>query len=135
MSAEDNVKTIQAIYEAFGRGDVADILDHVADDVDWSIDTESTVAPWFGRRQNKAEVRTFFEQLASEMTVSRFEPIAYGSNDNDEVFTVVGFAATRNANGKTEESNIHHYFRLRDGKVAYWRGTEDTAQIEALFRD
>lgn len=29
MAAEDNIKTIQAVYEAFGRGDVNMILDNV----------------------------------------------------------------------------------------------------------
>ena len=29
--------------------------------------------------------------------------------------------------------HLHHYFHFRDGKVAYYRGSEDTAQtVEAL---
>lgn len=34
MGVEQNVETIKAIYEAFGRGDVAVILDACTDDVD-----------------------------------------------------------------------------------------------------
>lgn len=34
MSSDDNTKTIQDVYEAFGRGDLAVILDRVTDDVD-----------------------------------------------------------------------------------------------------
>ena len=30
---------------------------------------------------------------------------------------------------------LHHYFKFRDGKIAYYRGTEDTAQTEAVLRD
>jgi ketosteroid isomerase-like protein len=37
-----NVDTVQAIYEAFGRGDVASILDHHADDVEWDQDARQT---------------------------------------------------------------------------------------------
>jgi ketosteroid isomerase-like protein len=135
MSANDNAKTVQAIYEAFSRGDVAFILENVTDDIDWSIDSVSTAAPWHGRRQGKTEVAAFFEALGSAMTVNQFEPVAYGTNDDGEVFSVVKYKATRTANGRSEESNIHHYFRFRDGKVAYWRGTEDSSQVEALFRD
>jgi hypothetical protein len=29
---------------------------------------------------------------------------------------------------------LHHYFTFRDDKIAYYRGTEDTAQTEAVFR-
>ena len=36
MSADANIKTIAQVYEAFGRGDVAAILDAVTDDVDWA---------------------------------------------------------------------------------------------------
>ena len=34
MAADDNLATIQGIYEAFGSGDVDAILAAVADDVD-----------------------------------------------------------------------------------------------------
>jgi hypothetical protein len=30
--------------------------------------------------------------------------------------------------------NLHHYFRFRDGKVSFYRGTEDSSQIEAALR-
>ncbi len=33
---DTNIKTVQQIYEAFGRGDVATILDKVDDNVDWA---------------------------------------------------------------------------------------------------
>jgi ketosteroid isomerase-like protein len=36
MSGDVNVKTIQMVYEAFGRGDVAAILANVTDDVEWA---------------------------------------------------------------------------------------------------
>jgi hypothetical protein len=36
--------------------------------------------------------------------------------------------------GKTAAMNLHHFFRFRDGKIAYYRGSEDTAQTEAALR-
>jgi hypothetical protein len=30
--------------------------------------------------------------------------------------------------------NLHHYFKFRDGKIACYRGTGDTAQAEAVLR-
>jgi ketosteroid isomerase-like protein len=30
---------------------------------------------------------------------------------------------------------LHHFFRFRDGKIAYYRGTEDIALTEATLRD
>ena len=60
--------------------------------------------------------------------------VSFASNDT-EVHTVVKFKSTRTANGRVAEMNLHHWFQLRDGKIAYYRGTEDTSQTEAIFRD
>ncbi len=38
------------------------------------------------------------------------------------------------ATGKTTSMNLHHFFRFREGKIAYWRGTEDTAQTVAALQ-
>jgi ketosteroid isomerase-like protein len=134
MSSEDNVKTIEAVYEAFGRGDIGFILDTVTDDVDWATDTSSQAAPWYGPHSGKAGVTDFFQAFGSEMTVEHFEPVSLASND-DEVHAVVKFKANRTANGRSAEMNLHHWFVFRAGKIAYYRGTEDTAQAEAIFSD
>ena len=134
MSADDNIKTIQTVYEAFGRGDVGAIIESVSDEVDWASDTSSTAAPWYGVRHGKDGVNSFFEAFGSTMDVSEFEPFSFAANET-EVHTVVRFKATRRANGKSVAMNLHHYFQLRDGKIDYYRGTEDTAQTEAVFRD
>jgi uncharacterized protein len=132
VSGEDNVKAIEAVYEAFGRGDVGFILDSVTDDVDWATDTSSRAGPWYGPHAGKAGVTDFFQAFGSSMTVEQFEPVSFSSNETD-VHTVVKFKATRTANGRTAEMNLHHWFVFRDAKIAYYRGSEDTAQGEALF--
>jgi uncharacterized protein len=130
----DNAKTVQAIYEAFGRGDAAYILDNVADDVDWASDTSSHAAPWYGVRRNKKEVAGFFEAVGTTMSVELFEPLTIVAS-GDEVLAVIRFKATRTANGRSVDMNLHHYFRFSGGKIVYYRGTEDTAQTEAVFAD
>jgi len=47
---------------------------------------------------------------------------------------VVRFRARSRSTGKTAEMNLHHYFKFRDGKIAYYRGTEDTAQTETVLQ-
>ena len=68
------------------------------------------------------------------MSAQHFEPVSFSSNDS-EVHTVVKFKGTRTANGQTVDMNLHHWFQFRDGKIAYYRGAEDTSQAEAIFRD
>lgn len=133
MSADANIKTIAEIYEAFRRGDVAVILDGVTDDVDWAAEAVSSAAPWYGVRHGKDAVADFFAGFGSTMEVEEFTPVSFAANDTD-VLTVVRFQARSRSTGKAVQMNLHHYFRFRDGKIAYYRGTEDTAQTEAVLR-
>lgn len=132
MSADANIKTIMSVYEAFGRGDVAAILDAVTDDVDWAAEADPGVAPWHGVRHGKDAVATFFADFGGAMEVEEFTPVSVAANDTD-VFTVVRLRSRSRATGKTAAMNLHHFFTFRDGKIAYYRGTEDTAQTEAVL--
>ena len=134
MSGDDNIKTIQAVYEAFGRGDVGFILDSVTDDVDWATDTASRAAPWYGPHRGRDGVTDFFQAFGSTMTVQHFEPVSFSSN-GDEVHTIVKLKATRTANGRSADMNLHHWFQFRDGKICFYRGSEDTSQSEEMFGD
>jgi hypothetical protein len=133
MSADANIKTIAEIYEAFGRGDVAAILDALTDDVDWAAEAASRAAPWYGVRHGRDAVAVFFSDFGSAMEVEEFTPVSLAANDAD-VLTVVRFRGRSRSTGRTAEMNLHHYFKFRDGKVACYRGTEDTAQTEAVLR-
>jgi len=134
VSADINIKTIAQIYEAFGRGDVAAILDGITDDVDWAAETTSTAAPWYGECLGKDAVAGFFAAYGSAMEVEEFTPVSLAANDTD-VLTVVRCRARARSTGKTVAMDLHHFFRFREGKIAYYRGTEDTAQTEAALRD
>jgi ketosteroid isomerase-like protein len=133
MSADANIKTITEVYEAFGRGDVAAILDTLTDDVDWAAEAGSHGAPWYGVRHGKDAVAEFFTAFGSTMEVVEFTPVSVAANETD-VLTVVRFRARSRSTGKAAEMDLHHYFKFRDGKIAYYRGTEDTAQTETVLQ-
>ena len=132
MGADDNIKTIQMFYEAFGRGDIATIVANVTDDVDWAAEAAGTEAPWYGPHSGPSGVQDFFTAFGSTMEVEGFEPITYAGTE-DEVLSLVNFAAKNRETGKRVSHTLHHYFRFREGKVSYYRGTEDTAQVAATF--
>jgi len=133
MGAEDNIKTIKTIYEAFGRGDLPTILEGVTDDVDWATDTASTAAPWYGGRAGKAGVTSFFEAFGSTMEVEEFTPKSFAANDN-EVHTIVRCRAKARSTGTSLDMNLHHWFVFSGPKISFYRGTEDTSQTEAVLR-
>lgn len=132
MSEPTHITTVQAIYEAFGRGDVDAILDHLTDDVDWASEAESDIAPWHGVRRGKDQVPSFFEALAGSIEVTEFTPLTFASNETD-VLVVIRFGFTVRENGSSGSMDLHHWWRFRDGKVCFYRGTEHTALTAALL--
>jgi len=133
VSADANIKTITQVYEAFGRGDIAAILEAVTDDVDWAAEAASSAAPWYGVRHGRDAVAVFFSDFGSTMEVEEFTPVSFAANDTD-VLTMVRFRARSRSTGKTAEMNLHHYFKFRDGRIAYYRGSEDSAQTETVLQ-
>jgi uncharacterized protein len=129
MGAKDNLATVEAIYEAFGTGDVETILEAVADDVDWAVDAEP-VGPWYGQGTGKDGVASFFADIATATDVQDFAVEGMGASD-DEVFAFLRFAVRMKATGREAAFHLHHYFRFGgDGKIEYYRGSEDSAQVE-----
>ena len=116
------------------HGDVAAILDTVTDDVDWAAEAAAPTAPWYGVRRGKDAVAQFFTDFGSAMEVQEFTPLTFAANETD-VLTVVRCRTTSRRTGKSTAMDLHHLFRFRDGKIAYYRGTEDTAQVEVALRD
>ena len=133
MSGSDNVNTIKAVYEAFGRGDVGFIVDNVTDDVDWATESTSDGAPWYGVHHGKQGVGEFFEAFGKAMEVEDFTPLTFASNDAGDVCTVVRFAARSRETGKLARMQLHHWFQFTNGKISYYRGTEDTAITAAAL--
>jgi hypothetical protein len=72
--------------------------------------------------------------FGSTMEVEEFTPVSFAANDAD-VLTVVRFRGRSRSKSKTAEMNLHHYCKFGDGKIACYRGTEDTAQTETVLRD
>jgi ketosteroid isomerase-like protein len=132
MSAEDNIKTIQSVYEAFARGNIEDILATVTYDVDWASEAAGREAPWYGPHRGKDGVREFFTAFGTACEVEEFTPKTYAAND-DDVLTVVHFRARVRATGKVNEMDLHHWFRFEGPLIGFYRGTEDSAQTAAAL--
>ncbi len=133
MGAEDNIKTIQTVYEAFGRGDVAAILEVVTDDVDWATEAASRDVPWYGPVHNKAELAAWFQAIGENVEVEEFTPISFAANDTN-VHTAVRFGFKGRNTGKRGSMLLQHFFRFSGNKIEYYRGSEDTALTAATLR-
>jgi hypothetical protein len=129
MSAESNIKNIQTLYGAFGRGDIPAILEALADDVKWGVYSRSSASksvPWHEHLVGKSNVPKFFAALAANANFTRFEPQAFVANDEYLYCTVV-FEATLKKNAKKMGMTVMHRFTFKNGRITEWLGSEDTA--------
>src|SRR5687768_13367542 len=100
-------EVVQQMYEAFGRGDVPGILEHLAEDVEWEYGLVSTKVPWLQRLRGRADVPRFFEAL-QRLEFNRFEPHTILASE-DVVVVLVNLDATVKSTGKLiqEEDEVH----------------------------
>jgi uncharacterized protein len=132
--SDSKIEAIQRLYAAYGRGDVDAVLAELADDVDWAAEASgsSTSVPWWGPYRGKSEVPGFFKEIGSNVNVTEFDLVSLTSNDTDVVATV-HWTFTVNATGKTAAMYMQHWWRFADGKIVFFRGSEDTAQSQEAF--
>jgi uncharacterized protein len=132
MSEQQNVQLIQRMYDAFGRGDIQTILDHLTDDVDWTFEAPSSI-PYSGEMKGRAEVQSkFFGGLADTQDNQKLSISDYVAQ-GDSVATFGRYSATVKATGKRFDVALAHLFKLRDGKVAKFVNYGDTARVAEAY--
>lgn len=131
-TSDPKIEAIQRLYAAYGRGDVDAMFADLADDVDWAAEAASTSVPWYGSFRGKAEVPRFVKEIASSVQVTEFEVASMAANDTD-VMAVIHWTYTVNATGKRASMYMQHWWRFADGKIVFFRGSEDTEQSARAF--
>lgn len=122
-----NIATVQAIYHAFGRGDVPAIVEHLHPEVAWEHDAVAHGIPWLVPRRGRNEVVKFFDAL-SVVDITRFEPTAFLENET-QVFATVHLAGTVKTTGKPIRDFEGHLFTFdENGRVTAFRHFVDTHQ-------
>ena len=137
MSAEKNLRIVQDMYAAFGRGDLGFVLDQIDDDCDGFcvVSGTATGVPWHlaGKARGKAAAVGFFEALGASVDHELFEQRDFAAT-GDHVYATVRLVQHVRATGKTlEQPEVIHHFTFRDGKVVRCRVAEDTALTRAAF--
>lgn len=130
----NNLKTVQEIYAAFGRGDVPAILERLADDIEWEYGFASSEVPWLARRRGRAEVMQFFQALGA-LEFRRFAPKTVLEGDG-VVVALVDLEVVVRETGRTitEEDEVHVWRFDAAGRVKRFRPCLDTHQHVVAWR-
>lgn len=128
------VDSVRQMYAAFGRGDVAAIVEKMDPQVEWEYGQSENTVPWLARRRGRAGVSEFFAALGAGLAFSRFEPRRFFS-DGDMVVVLVNVTVTVKTTGRTfsEDDEVHLWTFGGDGLVRRFAHRADTHQhVEAL---
>lgn len=131
MNEKANTDLILNMYDAFSKGDIQTILNHLSPDAEWTSPGPSIV-PYFGTFRGREGVMKFFQALGGTQTNQKLtteDLIAQGN----KVVTVGRYAADITATGKRVDTMICHVFTVEDGKVTRFLDFTDSAQVADAY--
>ncbi|QIP14495.1 SnoaL-like domain-containing protein [Spirosoma aureum] len=124
-----NTETVQAIYEAFGRGDLPALLDYLADDVNLEIWADNSAqkhnVPWMEPHTGKAGATEFFGILA-QLNIIDFQVLSIMGGGNQVAAEFVIEAAPSALSKGYRDEEIHLWTFNDEGKVTRLRHYTDT---------
>jgi ketosteroid isomerase-like protein len=125
------LQSVEAIYGAFGRGDVPAILDHLSPTVAWEAWDDNYAqragVPWLMPRHGHAGAVAFFTTVATSMNITGFSVLSMLAGGN-QVAAEIRLAATFPNGTVMHEEEIHLWTFGDDGKVVRFRHYTDTAK-------
>ena len=129
MSIEQkNIELVKDLYAAFGRGDLAHILERFAPELEsFGVTANGRVkAPWHFAGKRREDVAKYFDVLLGTMDPIQVEPEHYAAG-GDYVYVTLRQEWKVRKNGKIlPMKNGIHRFKIKDGKVVEWFAAEDT---------
>lgn len=121
------IQTVEAIYDAFGKGDIPAILERLHPEVEWEYELVEHDIPWLAPRRGRAQVGEFFQSLQL-LDFHHFEPVSLLEGPK-QVAGIVRMKASVRASGKRIDDLEIHLFTFDDaGRVTRFRHFVDTHQ-------
>jgi len=131
--SEQNIKLVQSVYAAFGRGDIPAVVESMSPDVTIGIVGRRQDAPFLGIYDDgRAGAAEFFKQLAAAQEFHTFEPLRFLAAE-DKVFIWGRYRWTMRQSGVSKESEWLHEITVRAGQLTTWRGHNDTAMLSEAY--
>ena len=128
----DLIKTVQDLYAAFGRGDVATILSKLSPDVSWEVEGPAEISIT-GIRRGPEAVKGFFQAIANDHADPKLVTTEYLSSA-DSVATFGRYQCTIKKTGKRGDSPVAHLFKFRECKIVRFVDHIDTAAFVEAAR-
>ena len=125
--SQENVELVQAIYAAFGAGDVPGVVGRMSPDIVWNEAENFPYAdgnPYLGP---EAILTGIFARLGTDWEGFAAVPNEY-LDAGDTVVVLGRYHGTFKATGETLDAQLVHVWRLEDGKAVAFQQFTDPLQ-------
>src|SRR5262245_75866 len=134
----NNLATVAAIYEAFGKGDIPYILAQLAGTIGWDEWADNSAqkagVPWMQLRRDQEGVLEFFKFAAEQMNIKDFQVLSLLAGDNQVAVEVVIEVEVPATGGHYRDEELHLWTFDANGKVTRLRHYTDTAKHIAAWK-
>ena len=135
-AVREHLAAVEAIYAAFGRGDIPAILDRLADDICWEHWDDSFAhradVPWARPRTGHGGASEFFS-IVRDFQITEFT-VKNLMASGDQVAAEVVIDARPPGGGRYRDEELHLWTFNNQGKVSRLRHYVDTAKHIAASR-
>jgi hypothetical protein len=132
--SEANQKTIEAVYAAFGRGDVPFILERVSERTRWDFSVASSEVPWHKPIASREELPRFFQAMAENVTFEAFEPRAFVSEGREVAVKLRVAYQVKRSGRRVDQEQIQWWSFDDAGRILALRHYEDTAAVREAWQ-
>jgi uncharacterized protein len=122
MGSDENIANTKKGFAAFAAGDVATVMELMAEEVEWTTPGNSSVS---GTIHGKEELGAFFAKLAEKGFATNAQHY-FADDERVVVLTQVS------AGGETAD-DVDVFVFNADGKVIMHQSANDTAMLERVF--
>jgi ketosteroid isomerase-like protein len=131
------ISTVQAIYTAFGSGDIPAILERLDDQVQWETwennSAQASGVPWLRGGVGKSAAVAFF-QVVGEFKFQDFQVLGLMASENQVAAEVLVDAVVPGGK-RLRDEEVHLWNVNAAGKVTRFRHYTDTAKHIAAASD
>jgi len=127
-----NLQLIKRLYDAMQRSDMPGALALMSDDVVFVVPGPSSVGA-AGTWRGHDGVQECFRRLREGQENQSVEFLEFVADD-DKVVVLLHVKAKALSTGKVFESDIVHFFKIRNGKIVSLLDFFDTAALAAAHR-
>jgi len=132
MNEQQNVQIVQQMCTAFEQGDIATVLNLLAEDVEWFVAGSPEHAPLAGTYYGRDRVAQIFSTVGEYLELQQFKAQEFIAQGNQ--VAVFGHALGRvKPTNRSLEYDWVHLYTLQGSKTIKFREYLDTAAIAAAF--